>query len=118
MNRPLRRVAISCLLLFGILLVNVNIRQVVKGDDYRNDPGNRRVLERTYDRQRGSIALEGATRPLVARSLEQTQDDILTGESDELFTKRLSDTLTGRQPRGGDVVLTLQAAAQQAAASA
>lgn len=153
MNRPLRRVAIACLLLFLILLVNVNIRQAVKGDDYRNDPGNRRVLERTYDRQRGSIALDGPSRPLIARSierkdqqftylrtypakglyahvtgfysfligatgLEQTQDDTLTGESDALFTKRLSDTLTGRQPRGGDVVLTLRAAAQQAAATA
>ena len=149
MNRPLRKVAVACLLLFAVLLVNANLRQTVLAEGYRDNSSNRRVLERTYERERGAIALSDASRPLVARSVEQdaqfkyrrtypardlyahvtgfysflygasgierSEDDLLSGEDDELFVERFSDTLTGREPRGGDVVLTLQSAAQQAA---
>lgn len=150
MNRPVRHVAVACLVLFGILLLNANYLQVVKADDYRDNPGNRRMLERTYDRERGAIALGERTRPLIARSvkrqgqqftyqrvypqgpqyahvtgfysflfgatgLERSQDEILSGEADALFVRRLSDVLTGREPRGGDVVLTLQSAVQRVA---
>jgi peptidoglycan glycosyltransferase len=55
-NRPLRRVAVACLVLFGLLLLNVNWVQVVKADAYRDDPRNSRVLLRTYERERGAIA--------------------------------------------------------------
>ena len=57
MNRPLRRVAIACMVLFGLLLVNVNWVQVVKAEAYRDDPRNSRVLLRTYERERGAIAV-------------------------------------------------------------
>ena len=57
MNRPLRKVALACLLLFGLLLVNVNYVQVVKAEQYRDDPRNSRVLLRTYERARGPIAV-------------------------------------------------------------
>ncbi|MCW2622181.1 MAG: penicillin-binding protein, partial [Frankiales bacterium] len=151
MNRPLRKVAVACLVLFGILLANANYRQIVKGSDYRDDPANRRVLERTYERERGALVLADPARTVVARSVEQdarfkylrtypagplyapatgfysfvygatgmerAEDKVLSGEDDRLFVKRISDALTGREPRGGDVVLTLQAAAQQAAAA-
>jgi peptidoglycan glycosyltransferase len=40
---------------------------------------------------------------------------VLSGESDQLLVRRLSDYVTGRQPEGGRVVLTLSAAAQKAA---
>ncbi|MBW3551840.1 MAG: penicillin-binding protein 2, partial [Proteobacteria bacterium] len=71
MNRPLRRVALACLVLFGLLLVNVNWVQVVKADDYRDDPRNSRVLLRTYERERGPIAVlaQGGRREAVAESV-------------------------------------------------
>ena len=51
MNRPLRRVAVACMVLFGMLLLQANWVQVVKAKDYRNDARNKRVLLRTYDRE-------------------------------------------------------------------
>jgi len=70
-NRPLRRVAMACLLLFGLLILNVNWVQVVKAEDYRDDPRNSRVLLRTYERERGPIAVLDAQgqRQAVAESV-------------------------------------------------
>jgi len=71
MNRPLRRVGVACLLLFGLLLLQVNWIQVVKAKDYRNDPRNRRVLLREYDRERGPIVVgTGSQRVAVAKSVK------------------------------------------------
>ena len=50
-----------------------------------------------------------------ATGIEQTDNDVLSGNDNRLFTARLSDLLTGRDPKGGNVVLTLQSKAQQAA---
>lgn len=146
MNSPLRKVAVACLLLFGLLLVNANYVQVVRAGDYRDDPRNSRVLQRTYDRERGAVVVEGDA---VARSIEtddrlrylrtypggevyapvtgfyslvygatgieRTEDNFLSGEASALVVRRLSDLVTGREPRGAAVVLTLRRAAQQAA---
>ncbi|MGB8650193.1 MAG: penicillin-binding protein 2 [Mycobacteriales bacterium] len=73
MNRPLRKVAVACLVLFGMLLLQANWIQVVKAKDYRNDPRNRRVLLRTYDRERGPIVIgSGKDRQAVATSIATT----------------------------------------------
>jgi peptidoglycan glycosyltransferase len=73
MNRPLRRVAIACLVLFGMLLIQANWVQVVKAKDYRNDPRNKRVLLRLYDRERGPIVIgTGKDRQAVAKSIPTT----------------------------------------------
>jgi len=148
-NRPLRRVAVACLLLFGLLLVNVNARQTVLAGGYRDNERNTRVLVRNYERERGAIALDGPGRTVIAKStrtkgpltylrtypskstfahvtgyysfiygsagVESVQDPVLSGEDSRLTFTRLSDQLAGREPRGGDVVLTLQQGAQQAA---
>jgi penicillin-binding protein A len=53
-----------------------------------------------------------------ATGMEQAQNDILSGSSDKLFAKRLSDYFTGRQPQGGTVDLTINARAQQTAYNA
>jgi peptidoglycan glycosyltransferase len=53
-----------------------------------------------------------------ATGLEQAENDILSGDSDKLFVKRLSDYFTGRTPQGGAVELTIDDKAQQAAYSA
>ena len=69
-NRPLRKVALACVALFALLLLNVNYVQVVKAERYRDDPRNSRVLLRTYERERGPIAVvaPGGRRTAVAQS--------------------------------------------------
>ena len=42
-------------------------------------------------------------------------DEVLNGNDDRLFVRRLSDLITGRDPSGGSVVLTIDPAVQQAA---
>jgi len=76
-NAPLRRVAVACLVLFGLLLLNVNYVQVVKAKDYRDDMRNQRVQLRTYERQRGPIVIgTGAQRISIAKSVKTK--DVLT----------------------------------------
>ena len=53
MNAPLRRVAISILVLFTLLIINVNYIQVVRSDELRDDNSNTRLLAEEYDRERG-----------------------------------------------------------------
>jgi peptidoglycan glycosyltransferase len=55
MNAPLRRVGVVALVLFAMLFVNLNYRQVVKADDYRTNPRNGRVQASEYERARGKI---------------------------------------------------------------
>ena len=50
-----------------------------------------------------------------ATGIERAKNSILAGTDNRLFTRRLSDLLTGRTPKGGTVVLTLNRAAQDAA---
>ena len=155
MNRPLRRVAAACLVLFGLLMLNANWVQVVKAEAYRDDPRNSRVLLRTYERERGVIAVvqpDGTGRTAIAESvrtdgaltwlrqypggpayahvtgyysivygstaLERARDRLLSGEDDQLFVRRLSDYVTGREPQGGHIITTVDPAAQEAAFAA
>src|SRR4030095_10657703 len=50
-----------------------------------------------------------------ATGIEQAENSFLSGSDNRLFTRRLSALLTGRDPRGGNVVLTLNRQAQKAA---
>jgi peptidoglycan glycosyltransferase len=50
-----------------------------------------------------------------ATGLERYEDTILNGSDDRLFVRRLSDLITGRDPRGGNIVTTINPPAQQAA---
>ena len=149
MNRPLRKVVIAALVMFGALLVNANVVQVGQAKSLKNNPHNVRVLYSEYDRQRGpivvgktAIAASVPTKDALkylrtypggpmyadltgyysltigATGLEQAENSILSGDSDKLFTKRLSDYLTGRTPQGGAVVLTINPKAQQVAYNA
>jgi peptidoglycan glycosyltransferase len=145
-NAPLRRVAISVLVLFTLLIVNVNVIQVVRSEELRSDGRNTRVLAEEYDRERGSIVVAGTE---IANSvptddrltylrqypqgevyapvtgyyslvygnaqLERAADDVLSGDDARLFTRRLADLFTGRDPSGGDVVLTMDPAVQETA---
>ena len=148
MNAPLRRVAISVLVLFTLLIINVNYIQVVRSDELRNNTSNTRVLAEEYDRERGAIVVDGTPiaesvetddrltylrqypqGPLYAAvtgyysliysrtGIERAENDLLAGSDPRLFVRRLADLFTGRDPAGGDVVLTLDPAVQQAAMS-
>src|SRR3954447_4553769 len=146
MNAPLRKVAISVLVLFTLLILNANYIQVVRSDELRTDRGNTRVLAEEYNRERGSIVVGGTE---IARSvptddtlnylrqypdpglwagvtgyysviygntqMERAENDILAGTDPRLTFRRLTDLFTGRDPQGGDVVLTLDPAVQKAA---
>ena len=46
---------------------------------------------------------------------EKAEDPVLSGSDDRLFGRRLFDLIAGRDPRGGNVVLTLDPEAQQTA---
>jgi peptidoglycan glycosyltransferase len=50
-----------------------------------------------------------------ATGIESAENDILSGDSPDLFTTKLTNLLTGRDPRGGSVELTLNPKAQAAA---
>jgi penicillin-binding protein A len=147
-NAPLRRVAISVLVLFTLLIINVNYIQVVRSDELRNNTSNTRVLAEEYDRERGAIVVDGTPvaesvptgdrltylrqypqGPVYAAvtgyysliysrtGIERVENDLLAGSDPRLFVRRLADLFTGRDPAGGDVVLTLDPAVQQAAMS-
>src|SRR5699024_3131828 len=47
--------------------------------------------------------------------LERAANDVLGGSAASLVVQRIQDLITGRQPQGGSVELTLDPAAQQAA---
>ncbi|KQS66872.1 penicillin-binding protein 2 [Modestobacter sp. Leaf380] len=146
MNAPLRKVAISVLVLFTLLILNANYIQVIRSSELRKDSGNTRVLAEEYDRERGSIVVDG---DLVAQSvptedtltylrtypqaelystvtgyyslvygntgIERAENEILSGSDARLTFRRIADLFTGRDPSGGNVELTLDPAAQQAA---
>lgn len=146
MNRPIRRIALVLGLLLVALLVNITIIQVVLAGDYRDRPGNQRVLLEEYNRERGPILVgpNPAARsketgdtlrflriysngPLYApvtgfyslvygaTGLERTENRILTGRSSLFVVDRAEQLFAGREPAGGAVTTTIDAAAQKAA---
>ena len=56
-----------------------------------------------------------ASQAFGATQLENIEDGILTGNDDRLFFRRTLDMITGKKQEGGNVVTTLNAAAQKAA---
>ena len=154
MNASIRKVAAALAVLMLALFVNLNWVQVVKGNSYRDNPQNSRVLLNEYASPRGDITVGGTA---VAHSkatsdtlkylrvypqgpeyapvtgfyslsatpspylgttgIESAENSVLSGDDPKLFGTRLTDLLTGRNPRGGSVELTLDKAAQNAAYS-
>ena len=148
MNKPIRTLSLFCLLLFIALLGRATYLQYYEASSLNARPENRRIIEAAYSAERGAILVgrtpiaeskpsndrykyqrtypygplyahaTGYYTLYTATGIEKSQDDLLSGEDDRLFVRRLSDYLTGRQPEGGAVVLTLNAKAQYAAAQA
>ena len=57
MNRPIRKLAVACLLMFLALLVNANVVQVVEAQSLRNNPNNSRLLANRLNNDRGPIVV-------------------------------------------------------------
>ncbi|RNM12628.1 peptidoglycan D,D-transpeptidase FtsI family protein [Nocardioides pocheonensis] len=73
MNRPIRNLAIGCMVLFLALLINVTYLQYWQSDaltSLSKHPDNRRVLDEAFSRPRGAIVVGGKE---VAQS--QKSDD-------------------------------------------
>ncbi|RKT51867.1 peptidoglycan D,D-transpeptidase FtsI family protein [Saccharothrix australiensis] len=146
MNKPLRRVGLAMMAMMVLLLGNATYVQVIKSDDYRKNPLNRRVVLDQYSRERGQIIASGgeplatverttdrlrylrkyagpAFAPVTGyfstvygtSGLERAEDDLLNGSDDRLFARRVSALITGRDPKGGSLQLTVNAALQQVA---
>ena len=59
MNRALLRLAIACLVMFVLLLININFVQGFDGTSLASDPSNIRVFNQQFQYQRGSILATG-----------------------------------------------------------
>ncbi|MET7850051.1 penicillin-binding protein 2 [Streptomyces avermitilis] len=82
-----------------------------KGDSY-----NDFEYKRTYKDGAMWAPVTGyASQAFGATQLESIDDGILTGNDDRLFFRNTLDMLTGKKKQGGNVVTTLNAAAQKAA---
>lgn len=55
MNKPIRNLAVACLVLFAALLINVNVVQFVQATDLNDRQGNKRVIDADFSRDRGAI---------------------------------------------------------------
>lgn len=147
MNKPIRALAVACGIMFLALLLNANFVQFVQADELNAKPGNRRVIDEEFSRERGAIIVDGEpivrsvpiddkwqfqrkyTQPELyaavtgyfsyiygREGIEQTYNSILSGSDDRLFVNRVIDLISNNQPQGGSVELTLDPAAQKAAA--
>jgi peptidoglycan glycosyltransferase len=145
MNKPIRTISIFCLLLFLALMLNATYLQYWKADDLNNDPHNRRVLVASYSRERGAILVgrnpvaksvesddeyqfqRVYPKPLVYAPLtgwfsyfsqtgtERTENGVLSGDDKRLFVTKLVDLLSNDTTKGGNVQLTIDPDAQNAA---
>jgi len=59
MNRALLRLSIACLIMFGLLLINVNYVQAFRASGLASDPDNTRTFNEQFQYQRGSILATG-----------------------------------------------------------
>jgi peptidoglycan glycosyltransferase len=91
---------------------------VVAGQDIARSAKTHDSLKylRTYPGGEAYAPITGYYSLVVGASgIEQSEDSILSGSDDRLFLHRIADEITGRTPRGGSVVLTLDPQAQTAA---
>ncbi|MCF3123962.1 penicillin-binding protein 2 [Streptomyces arenae] len=79
-------------------------------------PGSDLKYKRTWkDGDMWSPVTGYSSQRIGASQLENIDDGILTGNDDRLFFRRTLDMLTGEKKEGGNVVTTLNSAAQKAA---
>lgn len=80
------------------------------------ETGDRLRFQREYPDGPMYSSVTGFYSVLYSSSaIERSMDEVLNGNDDRLFVRRLSDLITGRDPSGGSVVLTIDPAVQEAA---
>ncbi len=67
MNRALRRIAIASLVMFAVLMLNVNYLQAFQADSLTSKPSNVRAFEQQFQQQRGQIVASDGT--VLAKSV-------------------------------------------------
>ncbi len=72
MNRQIRRVAAAVGVMMLLLFLNLNYVQVLKGNEYRDNPANQRVILNEYSTPRGQIVVDGSA---IAQSIK-TNDEL------------------------------------------
>lgn len=145
MNKPIRTVSIFCLLLFLALMINATYLQYWRAGALNDDSRNRRATVESFSRERGAILVSRNSvaesvpsddkykfqrvypKPMMyapvtgwfsyftQTGIEHTRNDILSGEDEQLFVTRLVDLVSNEPTKGGNVLLTLNPDAQQAA---
>src|SRR3954451_21241803 len=145
MNKPIRTVSIFCLLLFLALALNATYLQYYHANALNDRVGNGRGATATFSRDRGAILVGGRAiaqsvktsdqykyqrvykqpfmyAPITGwytfdheTGIERADNNFLSGEDDRLFVNRLVDLVNGNASKGGNVVLTIDPAAQAAA---
>jgi peptidoglycan glycosyltransferase len=145
MNKPIRTISLFCLVLFLALMLNATYLMYVRAGELTADPQNRRVITAAFSRERGAILvgkdpvarsvpsddqydfqrtypepfmyapLTGYFSYYSQTGLERSQNEVLSGDDSRLFVTRLVDMLSNTEPKGGNVQLTIDPAAQAAA---
>ncbi len=75
MNQPIRRLALTVLTAFAVLVGTVSYLQVIAGPRYRDDPRNARVAAGISGRERGGIITSDGV--VVARSTADPDDPLV-----------------------------------------
>ena len=69
MNRALLRISLACLVMFVLLLININYVQAFQSTSLASDPENSRTFNQQFQYQRGSIYATGdGSNVLIAKS--------------------------------------------------
>ncbi|MDA8370123.1 MAG: penicillin-binding protein 2 [Nocardiopsaceae bacterium] len=146
MNKPIRRLAVFSMALFGVLLLNITWIQGFQADALREHEFNSRQFVESLTQARGAILVgseeiafsepvggdsdqyqreyengqlyapvTGAFRAGSATGIEKAENSLLDGSDDRLAVSNFLDTITGKEKKGANVELTVNAEAQQAA---
>ena len=59
MNKPIRTMAVFCMVLFVGLLLNASYLQYLRADELNDRNDNRRVIDAEFSRERGAILVQG-----------------------------------------------------------
>jgi penicillin-binding protein A len=121
MNKPIRTISMFCMLLFLALMANATYLQYWQADALNKDARNRRIIQEAFSRERGAILVDRNPVAESVKSddeykfqrtypqpfkyapitgwfsyysqtgVEQSQNDVLSGEDSRLFVTRLVD---------------------------
>ena len=133
MNKPIRTISIFCMVLFLALMANATYLQYWQADALNKDARNRRIIQEAFSRERGAILVSRnpvaesvetddeykfqRTYPQPFKyapvtgwfsyysqtGIEQSQNDVLSGDDSRLFVTRLVDLVNGNNTEGGRV---------------